>query len=178
MSNDEEIWRPIEGYEGRYEVSNHGRVKSYVIDSKSGRIINGVRSKLGYQIARLYDGNRRSKWIPIHRLVAKAFLDNPDGLPEVNHIDEIKHHNRVTNLEWCTRAYNVNHGTRNERSSKSHICHEALSLKVGSVDENGIVEYFDSIGEAERQTGCSHSNIVRTLKGRTNHCGNRQWFYL
>ena len=178
MINTEEIWKPIEGYGGRYEVSSHGRIRSFAIDSKNGRIIKGVRSKLGYQVARLYDGKRNSKLIPIHRLVAYAFLDNPAGLPEVNHIDEIKHHNWVSNLEWCSRAYNVNYGTRNARSSRSHICHEALSLKVGSIDENGLVEYFDSIGEAERQTGCSHSNIIRTLKGRTNHCGNRQWFYL
>ena len=57
------------------------------------------------------------------------------------------------------------------------MCNPYTSMKVGSIDETGKIEYFDSIGEAERQTGCSHSNIVRTLKGRTNHCGNRQWFY-
>ena len=173
----EEVWKPIEGYEGRYEVSNYGRVKSYVIDKQNGKIINGVRSKLGYRVVRLYSCAGESRWYPIHRLVASAFIENPNDFKEINHKDEIKDHNWVGNLEWCDRGYNCNYGTKNARQAEALMCNPYTSMKVGSIDETGKIEYFDSIGEAERQTGCSHSNIVRTLKGRTNHCGNRQWFY-
>ena len=178
MSNDEEIWRPIEGYDGRYEISNFGRVKSYAQDRKPGKIKTGHPTYKGYRTILLYDGNGGSKWCPIHRLVASAFLENPENLPQVNHIDENKSNNRADNLEWCDNDYNVNYGTRNERAALANRCCETTSLPVYSVDNSGLVEYFASIGEAERQTGYNHSNIIRTLKGRTNHCGNRQWFYL
>ena len=173
----EEIWKPIEGYEGRYEISSLGRVKSLVIDQKTGLLMHPVRTRLGYRTVRLYDGKGCSNWFPVHRLVARAFIENPCNYPEVNHKDEVKEHNTVENLEWCDRTYNVNYGTRIQRVIDSHINNEFLSKRVYSIDEIGQIEFYDSIGEAERQTGCSHSNIVRTLKGRTSHCGNRQWFY-
>ena len=88
MSNDEEIWRPIEGYDGRYEISNFGRVKSYAQDRKSGKIKTGHPTYKGYHTILLYDGNGGSKWCPIHRLVASAFLENPENLPQVNHIPD------------------------------------------------------------------------------------------
>ena len=177
-ANLEEAWKPVEGYEGRYEVSNFGRVRSFAQDSRGGKIKAGHPTHKGYRHILLYDGRGGKRWYPIHRLVAAAFLPNPGNLPQVNHKDEVKTNNRVDNLEWYTNDYNMNYGTRNERAGKANECCEATSRKVYSVDENGQVDYYDSIGEAERQTGCSHSNIVRTLKGRTNHCGNRQWFYL
>ena len=178
MIYEGEIWKPIEGYEGRYEVSNCGRVKSYAQDRRNGKIKTGNPTFKGYQSIKLSDGKGGSHWYPVHRLVAGAFIENPDNLPQVNHKDENKANNRADNLEWCINDYNVNYGTRNERTAKANECCETSSLKVYSVDEFGEIEYFDSIGEAGRQTGCSHSNIVRTLKGRSNHCGKRQWFYL
>ena len=173
----DEIWKPIEGYEGRYEISNFGRVKSFAQDRKHGKIKTGNPTFKGYLSIVLYDAMGRKKYFPVHRLVADAFLDNPDSLEQVNHRDEDKTNNFVGNLEWCSNGYNHNYGTRNERVGEANRCCETTSLKVYSVDESGQIEFFDSIGEAERQTGCSHSNIVRTLKGRTSHCGNRQWFY-
>jgi len=173
----EEVWKPIEGYEGRYEVSSFGRVKSYAQDRVRGKIKTGHPVRKGYRHILLYDADGNKKWYPIHRLVAAAFLPNPENLEQVNHMDEDKTNNYVGNLEWCDNGYNHNYGTRNERVAQANRCCETTSLKVYSIDETGKIEYFDSIGEAERQTGCSHSIIVRTLKGRTNHCGNRQWFY-
>lgn len=173
----EEIWKPIEGYEGRYEISSHGRVKSFAQDRVNGKIKRGHPVRKGYMHILLYDAEGNAKWHPIHRLVAAAFLPNPDKLEQVNHKDEIKDNNRVDNLEWCNNGYNHNYGTRNERVGLANQCCPVTSLKVGSIDESGKIDFYDSIGEAERQTGFSHSNIVRTLKGRTSHCGNRQWFY-
>lgn len=173
----EEIWRPIDGYIGRYEISNLGRVKSYAQDKTNGKIKTGNLTHKGYKSVLLYDGNGGSKWCPVHRLVASAFLENPNNLPQVNHKDEDKANNCVANLEWCTNEYNTNYGTRGQRISAANMCCETTSLKVCAIDYSGEIECFDSIGEAERQTGLSHSNIVRTLKGRTKTCGGKQWFY-
>ena len=172
-----EIWKPIDGYEGKYEVSNFGRVRSYAQDRSRGKIKTGNRTFKGYLSFTLYDDDGRRRHIPVHRLVAKAFIPNPHDLPQVNHKDEDKTNNRVDNLEWCDNEYNCNYGTRNERPSKSNMCCPTTSRKVYSVDGYGNVEVFDSIGEAERKTGNSHCNIVRALKGRRPKCGGRRWYY-
>ena len=131
----------------------------------------------GYKTVLLHDENGTKKAFYIHRLVASTFVPNPMNYHEVNHIDEIKINNAASNLEWCDRTYNVNYGTRIQRVSESHINNPYLSKKVYSVDENGHVDTYVSINEAGRQTGLHHANIVRALKGRTNHCGKKQWFY-
>ena len=173
----EEVWKDIEGYEGRYEVSSLGRIRSYAQDRVNGKIKTGNLTKKGYLTILLYDGRGGKRWRPVHRLVAEAFIENPLGLPQVNHKDEDKTNNRVDNLEWCTNEYNARYGTHIERISKANMCCKTTSRKVYSVDDNGNVERFNSIGEAERMTGCSHSNIVRTLKKRRPRCGGRMWFY-
>lgn len=172
-----EIWKPIEGYNGRYEISSFGRIKSYAQDKINGKIKNGNKTFKGYLTIVLYNSNGEKETVPIHRLVAQAFIPNPNNYPQVNHIDENKENNHVENLEWCDNSYNVNYGTRNQRAAKSNECCPTTSCKIYSIDINGKIEYYDSIGEAERQTGLSHSNIVRTLKGRTHTCGKKQWFY-
>lgn len=173
----QEIWKIIgNGYE-RYEVSSYGRIRSFAQDSVNGKIKEGYPDHKGYMKIRLYNRNGESKFFPIHRLVAEAFIENPHNFPFINHKDEDKSNNHVENLEWCTNEYNINYGTRNERAAKANRCCRTTSTRVYSVDENGQVEYFDSIGEAERQTGNSHCNIVRALKGRRSRCGGRQWFY-
>lgn len=172
----DEIWKSIDGYNGRYEISNLGRVKSYA-QSKNGKIQLGCPQKKGYLAVTLYDGNGNKKTCKIHRLVAMAFIPNPNNLPEVNHKDEDKSNNCVDNLEWCTLEYNHNYGTRNQRAGKKNRCNESTSKKIYSIDEYGNVEYFDSINDAERITGLIHQNIVRTLKGRGKSCDGRKWYY-
>ena len=124
-----EEWRPIEGYEGLYEVSNLGRVRSvdrYVIDSLGhrkfykGKVLSIVKNKNGYLLINLYCNEKNKKCL-VHRLVAEAFVSNPDNLPEVNHKDEDKTNNRVDNLEWCNRKYNVNFGTARIRRKDTLI---------------------------------------------------------
>lgn len=173
----EEVWKPIPGYNGRYEISSFGRVKSFAQDRKNGKIKTGNLTFKGYLSITLRAPGGLPKTYPVHRLVAKAFIPNPDNLPQVNHKDENKTNNKVENLEWCTNEYNVNYGTKNLRTALANRCCETTSRKVYSIDDEGQIEYFDSIGEAARQTGLCHPNIINTLKGRRNRCGNRQWFY-
>ena len=115
----EEIWKDISGYEGLYQISNLGNVKSLNY-SRTGkeRILKPGTDKDGYLLVTLYK-NRNKRPFKIHRLVAKAFIPNPDNKSDVNHKDENKTNNCVDNLEWMTRMENNNFGTRNERISKS-----------------------------------------------------------
>lgn len=172
----QEIWKPIEGYEGRYEISSYGRVKSYLYDKVNGRILKGSSSR-GYPVIILYDENCHKRAYLLHRIVAKTFIDNPNNLPEVNHIDEDKTNNRVDNLEWCTSSYNVNYGNRNDTVARKNINHPSKSTPVFSIDMDGNINFYKSVSEAERQTGISHGNIVRALKGHTPRCGKRYWYY-
>ena len=112
-----EEWRPVVRYEGLYEVSNTGQVRSldrFYYRLHKGKVLSPTKDRYGYLTVTL-NCNGKSKTIKIHRLVAQAFLPNPDNLPQVNHKDEDKTNNNVTNLEWCTAKYNVNFGTRQER---------------------------------------------------------------
>ena len=114
-----EEWRDIRGYEGKYQVSNLGRIKS-LKDSHGNYREKILKFKLevsGYLQVHLYLENK-VKAFKIHRLVAEAFIPNPNNLPEVNHKDENKENNRVDNLEWCDRKYNINYGTRTQKASE------------------------------------------------------------
>lgn len=115
----EEVWKDIPGYEGLYQVSNTGEVKSLNYrGSGETKLLKQSTNKKGYKRVVLCK-NRKKKNHCVHRLVAIAFIPNPDNLPIVNHIDECKSNNMVSNLEWCTLVYNNTYGTRNERISKS-----------------------------------------------------------
>lgn len=105
--------KDIKNYEGLYAVTSCGRVWSYT----HNRFLNPQSNGAYYQVNLSKQG--KTQHLFIHRLVAQAYLDNPDGLPQVNHIDENKANNAVTNLEWCTVKENANHGTRNSRISKA-----------------------------------------------------------
>jgi len=110
LKNKEE-WRPIIEYEGSYEISNYGRVKS---NKRYELILKTTLTKNGYLgISIRHNGGR--KFELVHRLVAKAFIPNPHNYPQVNHKDEVKTNNNVTNLEWCTNSYNINYGTGIEK---------------------------------------------------------------
>ena len=124
-----EEWRPIEGYEGLYEVSNLGRVRSLDMYVKvgygnyrlhKGKVLSPTKNKNGYLKVNLYC-NGKQKTIDVHRLVTEAFLPNPDNLPQVNHKDENKTNNRVENLEWCDVKYNLSYGTARIRERDTKI---------------------------------------------------------
>ena len=171
-----EIWKEIKGYEGKYKISNWGRLKSYA-QNKTGKISCGSPQKKGYLAVTLYDNKGNRQTYKIHRLVAEAFIPNPNNYPQVNHKDENKNNNHVSNLEWCTNEYNYHYGTRTQRVAESNRCCKTTSKAIYSIDSNGNIEHFDSIGEAERITGCYHSNIIRVLKNDRHSAGGRRWYY-
>ena len=115
-----EEWRYIKGYEGKYQISNYGRVKS-LKNSKGNyreKIMNPNDDTHGYLKVNLSKNNKK-KTYKIHRLVAIHFIDNPNNYECVNHKDENKQNNRVENLEWCTKKYNTNYGTTQKRHSET-----------------------------------------------------------
>ena len=159
-----EEWKDIEGFEGRYMVSNKGRVKSlnYSNNGKEG-IINAKDNGKGYLRVNLYKDGKR-KWYRINRLVAITFLPNPSNLPEVNHKDKIRINNCVDNLEWCTTQYNV------EYSKAKAI--------IGINKISGLIVEFPSIMEASRQLGISQGHICDCLKGRRKSAKGFYWHYV
>lgn len=165
-SSEHEIWKPVVGYEGLYEVSNLGRVRSvghYVTQNGNcgtpftrfykGRIINTARSRNGYEGLTLSNGSKRESK-SVHRLVAEAFIPNPNGLPQVNHKNEVKTDNRAENLEWCTALYNATYGHRIEKAAR------AKSKPVLQITRGGtVVASFMSISSAAEETGIQYRNI-------------------
>lgn len=156
-----EVWADIPGYEGLYQVSTYGRVRSldhYGFFGKNlvlheGKILLPTVGNNGYAHVMLYPGRKR---VMIHRLVAEVFLSNPYGKREVNHKDENKLNNKVENLEWLTSKENANYGTRNERITKSKIF-----KKVFMFDLNGnFIKKFESATAAAKDIGGKRGNIV------------------
>lgn len=180
-----EIFRDIEGYEGLYQVSNLGRVKSleHIKGGKCGSI-RPVRERIlktgkrsGYPSISLCK-NGKKKSLHIHRLVAQAFIPNPDNLPEVNHKDEDKTNNSVTNLEWCTYQYNNNYGTVKERQIKSHIglYNNPKQSKPVVCIETGII--YQSMMEIQRQLGYNTGKICECCKGKRKTAYRFHWQYV
>lgn len=152
-----EIWKDIGGYEGLYQVSNLGRVRS---------LSRGVLTpkKCNYLSIQLYNrGVYENK--TIHRLVAEAFIPNPNNYPCINHKNEIKTDNRVENLEWCTTKYNMNYGVATE-NNKDHQPNKKQTIVDGIL--------FHSISDAADYLGCKMQNLSKYLKeGRTTYKGHK-----
>lgn len=161
-----EVWKDIEGYEGLYQVSNMGRVKSlpkyrktiYEYISKPMILSPRARGKKGYLAVALKKGNK-VKQLAIHRLVAFAFCPNPNSYIEVNHKDEDKTNNRADNLEWCSRSYNVNYGLANEkRAEKSRIAVEIIDA------EGNTIRQFKSFRECAEYIGADPASVTHAIK--------------
>ena len=174
---ENEIWKDIPGYEGCYQVSSYGNVRSlerpYTICSKT---IISTKSKIlkqgivkGYYNVEL-NVNGVAKKIFVHRLVALAFIPNINNLPCINHKDENPLNNRMENLEWCTIEYNLKYGTRQERISKNR---KRKVLQYSSEGEY-IAEYDEAI-DAENATGIKRQNISKVILGKRHTAGGYIW---
>lgn len=178
-----EVWRDVVGYEGRYQVSNYGNVKS-IIFSKNGKefslsLLNGK----DYLLVKLYKDGKGSMQ-RVHRLVAEAFIDNPDNLPVVNHKNWDKHDNRAENLEWCSYSYNNSYLPPESKKAKAKKlranCQDSSGKQFASPKRVICIEtgkMFNSISEAARFTGVEQSNISRALAGRQRTSSGYHWKY-
>lgn len=178
MEVEKEIWRNISGYPG-YKVSNLGRVKSMERNVKHRNSYRKVRERIlkpnknrnGYLMVPLCNEGK-NKTMLVHRLVAKAFVQNYSLFnTDINHINEIKTDNRAENLEWCTKEYNNNYGTRNEKSSKSKI--NGKKSKAVICIETG--KFYPSTREVERQFGFSHQSISACCEGKLKSAYKYHW---
>lgn len=169
----EELWKDIEGYEGVYQVSNTGKIRSSVRRSNiqtPWRLLSPHIAR-GYAFITLYKQNQRKNLL-LHRLVAKAFVDNPNGFAEVNHIDENKLNNNATNLEWCTREYNMAYGTARLRQGIS------CGQSVDQCTLEGIkIATYCSAEIAGRINGLDPSSIHKCCKHKRKYAGGYQWRY-
>ena len=166
-----EIWKDVEGYEGLYQVSNLGRVKRIT----TGRVLKPLKHANGYLGVKL-SKNSIVYTKNIHRLVAQAFIPNPENKPEINHIDENKTNNNVSNLEWSTRKENNNHGTRNERAGKA--ISKTLSIPIIAINiKTGESQEFYGTNECARQLDLNPGNITSVLKGRYKQTGGYTFKY-
>lgn len=155
----EEIWKDIKGYEGKYQISNLGKVRN----NKS--IIKPQKDNIGYMNVILYkDKTRKTK--KIHRLVAEAFIENTNNLPEVNHINGNKKDNSASNLEWITHKNNSKHAVE---------IGLIKTKKVLCVETNKI---YKSIHEAARDTNTFDGHIIKVCKGERKTTGGFRWKYL
>lgn len=182
----EEIWKDIEGYEGLYQVSNYGRVKSldHIVSNHTSNIISKGKilkeriNRKGYISYALYKKNQ-SKNIKAHRLVAIAFIPNPENKPQVNHIDGNKQNNRVDNLEWCTNKENQIHAWENGliTAKKGGQVHNAKPILKFDLDGNFIKEYdciINAVRDLEIRT---YKNISKCCKGKYEQAYGFKWKY-
>ena len=165
-----EIWKDIKGYEGLYQVNNYGKIKSLYNYRGKGNILKS-RIKKDYYTIGLRKNNKR-KWYSIHRLVAQAFIPNPNNLPVVNHKDENKLNNNVDNLEWCTVAYNNNYGIRQEKVKNTN----KLKKEVCKLNKNGeILDVYKSIREASEFNNINISCISKCINKKRSFAGGYIW---
>ena len=166
---EDEIWCPVKNYESLYEVSDQGRVKS--IGYGKERILSPGKLQNGYLRVNLCKNGERKNLL-VHRLVAQAFIPNPDNLPEVNHKDEDKDNNSVQNLEWCDRKYNINYGNRNQMVSMK------LSKPILQYTKSGeFVREWKSTYDVERNLGYFHNSISYCCNGKNKSAYGYVWKY-
>lgn len=166
-----ELWRDVQGYEGLYEVSNLGEVRSLPRATTSGKTLTPNNSGKGYLQVALYK-NGKSKRLLVHRLVAQAFVPNPLNLSSVNHKDENKKNNRFDNLEWCTPQYNLSYNGLHKRRGLPRYRAINQYTRCGA-----FVKRWRGAQDVEDQLGFSHSSIAAVCRGKRTSAYNYIWRY-
>lgn len=187
-----EIWKDIEGWEGKYQISNFGRVKSLNYrNTNKEKIMKPQKKDNGYFFIGLRQNGFKKTHYHIHRLVAGAFIPNPNNLPQVNHKDEDKSNNFVwvnddgtvdpekSNLEWCDAKYNLNYGNRHKKEIQTQqlthpTCKAVEMYTIGGV----FLKRYISQRAAERETGILSSSIGLCCRKKLKTAGGFIWRYL
>ena len=173
-----EIWSDIVGYEQLYQISNFGTVKSLSNNKiKKEKILKQVKTTNGYLFVNLCKNGKR-KFYQIHRLVAQAFLPNPENKPCIDHINTNKTDNRVCNLRWVTAKENMNNPLsidklKNKLGIKHHNSKPVLQLTL----TGELIKKWNSIRDVERELGINQSNISKCCKGDVKSAGKFKWQY-
>lgn len=169
--------KPIDGFPG-YSVSDDGRVFSAF---RGGRELKQQATVWGYKRVTLFSADKKPHYMAVHRLVAKAFIPNPNNYAQVNHKDENRVNNHADNLEWCTCSYNINYGHRNETVSKKlkKVKLETTARKVAQIDAatGAVVRIWESVRAPEYELGIAHQNIIACCTGRRKTRGGYKWEY-
>ncbi len=179
-----EEWRDIEGFEGYYQVSSFGRIRSvdrFVYNKGNsgenkysfykGKVMRQGRRKKGYLGITLSKGNKNKSFL-VHRLVANAFIPNPYNLSQINHKDENPANNHVDNLEWCSPKYNINYGNCIDNMIKTRT-NNAYNQKPVICLESGII--YSNSNDAQRNTGICARNIRANCEGKYKSAGKLHW---
>lgn len=171
-----EIWKDIPGWEGLYQVSNTGKVKSLNYHNTSEEnYIKPEKIRRGYLRVGLSKNNKKIRYL-VHRLVAEAFIPNPNNYPQVNHKDENPVNNSVDNLEWCDAKYNANYGKRAKRISQTMIDTLPSRKPVIMYDINDKpIRTFQSVSEASRFIGAPVGNISACCNSKRHTCLGYKW---
>ena len=189
VDKDYEIWKEIKNYEGFYEVSSLGRVRSltrYIKQKNNskkkiaGKILKPIANKNGYLMVTLSKDCKGKRYF-VHRLVADAFILNKNNKKEVNHIDENPKNNKVNNLEWVTHLENSNYGTRGKRISKNlkEWCKKNRVKKVKQVSLNGIfIKEWESAKDVQKELGINSKGISLCATKRRKTAGGYKWIYV
>jgi hypothetical protein len=184
-----EVWKDIEGFEGYYEVSSHGRIRSVErdiverngnkIQHIKGRIRKQIMGTMGYYMLHL-NKDVHYKSCFVHRLVAEAFIPNPENKPEVNHIDSVRHHNNVNNLEWVTHSENMKHSynkgintegiTKYRESERKRVTNGSETF----VSISSAAEWLASCGRAKNKTSAI-AGISAVIRNRRKTFGGYKW---
>lgn len=178
-----EVWKAVVGYEGFYEVSNMGRVRSLdhitsnrlfkgKIMTQSNKLEQNNRHSFPYKSVKLTK-NGKGKMRLVHRLVAEAFIPNRDNLPFINHKDENPSNNNVDNLEWCTPKYNVSYGGLPQYLSEVNG-REVMQFSL----KGEFITKYNSLQKAQQSTNIDASNIMRACRGEQRHAGGFKWRFL
>lgn len=193
---EEEIWRPIDGYEGRYEVSSIGRIKSLSRKSWNGHGIMILRERIlapginsrGYETVNLYINGKRNN-VLVHQIVAKTFIPNPEGKPCIDHINTNRRDNHIKNLRWCTQAENCNNILSRKKISEANRgekhpmwgkrgADNPFSHPVSQFTKDGVyIKTFPSVLDAAKEINAGRHLIYRVLCGARKSCRGFMWRY-
>lgn len=167
MPFGKEIWKDIPCWEGFYQVSTLGNIKN-----SKGSILKSGKNKKGYMMVALYK-NSKGHTRTVHRLVAQAFISNPNNLPHINHIDSNRINNHITNLEWCNHSMNMKHGYKYGKVKPPRTDKKIIQFNM----DGSLIATYESIKIASEKTCSDRSHISKVCKGKLNSTNNYRWAY-